>query len=50
MKKAILGLFVLTVLAALIFPLLSSNLPAQQREAQKLKVFISVDKIGRAHV
>jgi D-amino peptidase len=46
MKKAILGLFVLTVLAALIFPLLSSNLPAQQREAQKLKVFISVDMEG----
>jgi len=46
MKKAILGLFVLTVLAALIFPLLSSNLPAQQRDAQKLKVFISVDMEG----
>jgi D-amino peptidase len=46
MKKAILGLFVLAALAALIFPFLPVNLPAQQREAQKLKVFISVDMEG----
>jgi len=46
MKKAILGLFVLAALAALIFPFLPVNLPAQQRDAQKLKVFISVDMEG----
>jgi D-amino peptidase len=46
MKKALFGLLVIAALAALIFPFLPVNLPAQQREAQKLKVFISVDMEG----
>ena len=46
MKKAILGLIVLAAAGALIFSFLSTSLPAQQREAPKLKVFISVDMEG----
>lgn len=46
MKKALIALFTLAALAALIIPILTANLPAQQREAQKLKVFISADMEG----
>ncbi|MGA2531567.1 MAG: M55 family metallopeptidase [Candidatus Aminicenantales bacterium] len=46
MKKALFALFILAALAALIIPFLPANLPAQQRDAQKLKVFISADMEG----
>jgi D-aminopeptidase len=46
MKKALFALFSLAALAALIIPILTANLPAQQREAEKLKVFISADMEG----
>ena len=46
MKKALVALFILAALAALIIPILPTNLPAQQREAQKLKVYISADMEG----
>jgi D-amino peptidase len=45
MKKTLFGLIILAALAAILSPLLSVNLPAQQ-QAQKLKVYISVDMEG----
>jgi D-amino peptidase len=45
MKKTLFGLTILVALAALIFPLLSVHLPAEQ-QAQKLKVYISADMEG----
>jgi D-amino peptidase len=45
MKKSLIGLIVLAAAGAILFPLLSSDLPAQQ-QAPKLKVFISVDMEG----
>jgi D-amino peptidase len=46
MKKTIIGIFAFAALAALIFPLLSVGLPAGQRNAPKLKVYISADMEG----
>jgi D-amino peptidase len=45
MKKTLFGLLILAAICALIIPLLSVHLPAQQ-QAQKLKVYISVDMEG----
>jgi D-amino peptidase len=45
MNKTLFGLIILAAVAALIFPLLSTHLPAQQ-QAQKLKVYISADMEG----
>jgi D-amino peptidase len=46
MKKAIIGIFAFAALAALTSFLLSVNLPAGQRQAAKLKVYISADMEG----
>jgi D-amino peptidase len=49
MKRPLIGFLVLAILAALavlLFAFLPARLPAQQREAQKLKVYISVDMEG----
>lgn len=46
MKKILFALFTLAALAAFIIPTLPAKLPAQQREDQKLKVFISADMEG----
>ena len=44
MKKSVIGLFALAAFAALIFPLLSAEPPAEQR--QSLKIYISADMEG----
>jgi D-amino peptidase len=46
MKKTIIGLSILAGVFALLSAFLPARLPADQREAQKLKVYISVDMEG----
>jgi D-amino peptidase len=46
MKKTIISLIAFAALAALIFPVLSVDLPAGQRNAPKVKIYISADMEG----